>query len=149
MDTYTVMYHVLQVSCSTQFGRGVRGAKPPGKAGGFGGPLGPPTFAWLPRFRIYPVRTGCPALRFTWLPNFLLPGCCPVLSAWPGPRRAVYAVTLEGSRQRRKHISIDCLRLPFEIKEPCELYDQARDCWLFACTVKGPFSNFGEFLTLA
>ena len=23
-------------------GRGVRGAKPPGKAGGFGGPLGPP-----------------------------------------------------------------------------------------------------------
>ena len=36
------MYHVLQVSLSTQFGGGLRGAKPPGKAGRFGRPRGTP-----------------------------------------------------------------------------------------------------------
>ena len=53
------------------------GAKPPGKAGGFGGPLGPPTFAPLPGLRIYPVRTSCLDFRFTRLPVLfarLLPG---------------------------------------------------------------------------
>ena len=30
------MYHVLQVSCSTQFGREVQGAKRPGKSGVLG-----------------------------------------------------------------------------------------------------------------
>ena len=39
LDRYNVMY---LVSCSTQFGQGVWWAKPPRKAGGFGGPLGPP-----------------------------------------------------------------------------------------------------------
>ena len=38
--------------------------------------LGPPTFARLPGFRIYPVRTGCPALRFTWLSGSF----CPVIA---------------------------------------------------------------------
>ena len=41
VDRYTVMYHVLQVSCSTQFGRRVPGAKPLGKSGG-GGAARPP-----------------------------------------------------------------------------------------------------------
>ena len=55
---------------------GVSGAKPSRKAGGFGGPLGPPTFARLPGLRIYLVRTGCPALRFTRLPGSF----CPVVA---------------------------------------------------------------------
>ena len=38
----------LEVSCPTQFCRRVRGAKLPRKAGWLWGPLGPPTFAWLP-----------------------------------------------------------------------------------------------------
>ena len=43
MELFTIFdLKTLEVSCSTQFSRGVRGAKPFEKAGVFGGPLGPP-----------------------------------------------------------------------------------------------------------
>ena len=40
---------------------------------GVWGPLDPPAFARLPGLRIYPVRAGCLALRFTRLPGSFCP----------------------------------------------------------------------------
>ena len=42
----------------------------------WGAAIDPPTFAWLPGLRIYPVRIGCPALRCARLPGSF----CPVVA---------------------------------------------------------------------
>lgn len=52
------------------------------------------------------------------------------------PQMATYSVTLRGSQQRRSAVGLSCLRLPLELAEPCEYYEQEQDCWL-AAQVRG------------